>query len=41
MADLILCIDAEGNTDNPRRFIYRMSEHQLRMRLESCKPFFD
>ena len=32
---------AEGTGDIPRRLIYRVSEHQLSMRIESCKPFFD
>ena len=32
---------AEGTADFPQRFIYRVSEHQLSMRIESCKPFFD
>lgn len=32
---------AEGTADYPQRFIYRVSEHQLSMRIESCKPFFD
>ena len=32
---------AEGTGDIPRRLIYRVSEHQLSMRIKSCKPFFD
>ena len=32
---------AEGTADFPQRFIYRVSEHQLSMRIKSCKPFFD
>ena len=32
---------AEGTADHPQRFIYRVCEHQLCMRLEYCKPFFD
>lgn len=32
---------AEGKGDIPRRLIYRVSEHQLNMKVEYCKPFFD
>ena len=32
---------AEGTGDIPRRLIYRVNEHQLKMKVEYCKPFFN
>lgn len=32
---------ADGTKDYPQRYIYRVREHQMSMRNEYCKPFFD